>query len=75
MSEPTNPADAGPFDFERVVYASPGLVYSGVPSLSQYAVFEQPSASYTTRRLDISLFAELGFLVEWPFTNADVPRG
>lgn len=73
MSEPTNPADGGPFAFERVVYAAPGLDYSGFPDPSQYEVFQQPSASYATRRLDLSLFAELGFMVNWPFTNTEVP--
>lgn len=73
MSELTNPAAAGAFQFDRVVYAAPGLDYSGSPDLSQYEVFQQPTASFTTRRINISLFAELGFFIDWPFTNTEVP--
>lgn len=68
-----NPAIAGPFSYQEVVYAAPGLNYSGNPELSQYTVFQAPTPSYQTRTIDLSDFATLPASPHWPFTIANVP--
>ncbi|NEQ67150.1 MAG: hypothetical protein F6K21_16905 [Symploca sp. SIO2D2] len=69
----TNPAVPGSFTFLEVVYAAPGLDYSGNPDLAQYIDFQTPTADYQTRRIDISDFSDLPTSPNWPFTNANVP--
>jgi hypothetical protein len=73
MTALKNPGLPGGRSFDTVVYASSGLNYAGVPSLNQYQVFDTPDPAFVTGRLDISVFANLGASVPWPFTNADVP--
>ncbi len=73
MVQPTNPAIPGPFVVGPVVYAAPMLQYTPVPSLRQFTLFDNPSAGYTTRRIDLSAFADFDHSVPWPFTNTDVP--
>ncbi|WP_088889513.1 hypothetical protein [Leptolyngbya ohadii] len=68
-----NPALPGSFSFSQVVYAAPGLNYSTSPALSQYVVFQTPTAGYQTRRIDISDFADLPSGFGWPFTAANAP--
>lgn len=68
-----NPAQPGPFAFSSVVYAAPGLNYSGSPQLSEYQAFETPTPNYATRRIDISDFANLPASPPWPFANTQVP--
>ena len=68
-----NPAVLGPFTFSPIVYAAPGLNYSGNPDLSQYIVFQTPTPGYQTRRIDISDFADVPAWPTWPFTAANVP--
>lgn len=74
MNELSNPADAGPFEFESVVYAAPGLDYTPpAPALDAYLLFQTPAAGYETRRVDISLFAEFDSGVPWTFANTNAP--
>jgi hypothetical protein len=73
MTALKNPGLPGGRSFDTVVYASSGLNYAGVSSLNQYQVFDSPDPAFVTGRLDISVFANLGASVPWPFTNADVP--
>jgi hypothetical protein len=68
-----NPSVAGSFAFDSVVYAAPGLDYSGAASLAQYTVFQTPTPNYTTRTIDISDFADLPAFPTWPFNATNVP--
>lgn len=68
-----NPALPGQFTFSQVVYAAPGLNYSGNPALAQYITFQTPTPSYQTRTIDISDFANLPTSPTWPFNAANVP--
>jgi hypothetical protein len=68
-----NPALPGPFTFTPVVYAAPGLNYSGNPALAEYVVFQTPTSGYQTRRIDISDFTDLPTRFNWPFNAANVP--
>ncbi len=68
-----NPAVNGPFVSSQVVYAAPGLNYSGNPALSEYVVFQTPTPGYQTRTIDISDFADLPAFPTWPFNAASVP--
>lgn len=68
-----NPAVNGPFVSSQVVYAAPGLNYSGNPALSEYIVFQTPTPGYQTRTIDISDFADLPAFPTWPFNAASVP--
>jgi predicted dienelactone hydrolase len=72
MSSLPNPEHPGPFTFSEVVYAAPGLNYTD-PSLSEYQLYEQPAAEFTTRTIDLSLFADFDASVPWPFDNTTVP--
>jgi hypothetical protein len=73
MAAPTNPAMPGSFAFDPVVYAAAGLGYAAVATLGQFIAFDTPSPGFTTRRVDLSAFADLGRPRPWPFTNADAP--
>lgn len=73
MNIPTNPALPGPFQFGQVVYAAPNLDYGTNSDLAPYRVYEHPDAAFITRTIDLSLFAELGFGISWPFDNQAVP--
>ena len=73
MTALKNPGLPGGRSFDTVVYASSGLNYAAVPSLNEYQLFDTPDPAFVTGRLDISVFANLGASVPWPFTNADVP--
>lgn len=68
-----NPAVPGPFNFSQVVYAAPGLNYSGNPALAQYALFQNPTPGYQTRTIDLSDFANLPASPSWPFNATNVP--
>jgi hypothetical protein len=68
-----NPALPGTFTFSSIVYAAPGLSYSGDPALAQYVGFQTPTPGYETRRIDISDFADIPASPAWPFTAANVP--
>jgi hypothetical protein len=70
LSDPTLP---GHFSFDPVTYASAGVNYSAVPSLTQYYLYDHPDPAYVTGRIDISAFAELGAPAPWPFANTAVP--
>ncbi|HXP84061.1 MAG TPA: hypothetical protein VN841_05040 [Bryobacteraceae bacterium] len=72
MDRLKNPALAGDVPFDTVVYAAPGVNYSAVPALVQYAIYDTPDPAYLTGRIDISAFANLGF-APWPFLNTNVP--
>jgi hypothetical protein len=67
-----NPAVAGDTPFDTLIYASPGINYSAVPSLTQYNIYDAPDPAYLTGRIDISAFANLGS-APWPFLNTNVP--
>lgn len=73
MSALQDPSAPGTFAFDDVVYAAPGLDYTTDPRLTAYAVYHQPTNSFSTRRIDLSPFAEFDFRFNWPFTNADAP--
>ncbi|HEU4934259.1 MAG TPA: hypothetical protein VFT48_19375 [Pyrinomonadaceae bacterium] len=66
-----NPALAGPFQFDTVIYGSPPLAY-GAP-LVQYVIYNTPDPAYVTPRINISAFANLGGGAVWPFLNTNVP--
>ena len=72
MSRLHNPGLPGPVLFDTVIYASPGVNYSGVPALTQYKIYDSPDPAYLTGRIDISAFANLGS-APWPFLNTNVP--
>lgn len=72
MEELRNPGLAGHIPFTTVIYASSGLNYSTVPTLSQYDIYDTPDPAYITGRIDISDFANLGS-APWPFSNMNVP--
>ena len=73
MTALKNPGLPGRRGVDTVVYAAPGLNYAAVPSLNQYQLFDTPDPAFVTGRLDISVFANLGASVPWPFGNTDVP--
>ena len=58
---------------DTVIYASSGLNYSAVPVLAQYNIYDSPDPAYVTARINISVFAEVGASVPWPFSNMDAP--
>ena len=66
-----NPANAGPFSYNSVVYASPGLVYPAV--LSAFLPFSHPDTNYVTGTIDISDFSDVSPGTPWPFPNTAVP--
>lgn len=68
-----NPGLPGKRSFRTVVYASSGLNYAAVPALNQYQLFDTPDPDFVTGRRDISVFANLGASVPWPFANNAVP--
>jgi hypothetical protein len=67
-----NPGLAGEVPFDTVIYASPGVNYSGVPALVQYTIYDTPDPAYLTGRINISAFGNLGS-APWPFLNTNVP--
>ncbi|BAZ24200.1 hypothetical protein NIES4073_50920 [Kalymmatonema gypsitolerans NIES-4073] len=69
----SNPGKPGAYTFTEVVYAAPNLDYSSNPDLNQYHVYQNPTDGFATRRIDISNIAELGFSIDWPFDNTQVP--
>ena len=73
MAPLANPALAGSCSFDKVVYAASGVGYGAVAALNQFTLFDHPTAGYTTRKIDVSHFADLDASVPWPFSNADVP--
>ena len=73
MAELKNPALAGEFLFDTVIYASAGSNYGAVPALN--AIHDLRHArlpAFITPRLNISPFANLG-AAPWPFLNTNVP--
>ncbi len=66
-----NPALPGEHSVTTVVYAASGLDYGG--SLTGYHVFHNPTEAFTTRRIDVSDFGDLGGGASWPFDNPNVP--
>lgn len=66
-----DPSMNGGRAFTSVVYAAPGLVYPA--PLSEFAPFGAPTANFSTRTIDISDFADLGFGPAWPFANTAIP--
>jgi hypothetical protein len=73
MAALNNPGLAGAVPFDTVIYASAGLNYTGVPALVQYKIYDTPDRAYVTPRINISVFANLGFGASWPFLNTNVP--
>ena len=72
MAELKNPALAGDFLFDTVVYASAGSNYGTVPALVQYKVYDTPDPAYVTPRINMSPFANLGS-APWTFPNTSMP--
>lgn len=80
-----NPAQPGSFTFSEVVYASSGLDYSTNPDLGEYQVYQNPTSSFETQRLNLDGIATLGVNVievggvrqtvpvGWPFRASEVP--
>jgi hypothetical protein len=73
MAVLNNPGLTGEALFDTVIYASAGSNYSGVPALAQYTIYDTPDPVYVTPRINISVFANLGFGAPWPFLNTNVP--
>ncbi len=73
MAALNNPGLAGAVPFDTVIYASAGSNYTGVPALVQYKIYDTPDPAYVTPRINISVFANLGFGAPWPFLNTNVP--
>jgi hypothetical protein len=73
MSSLRNPGVAGEHAFTTRVYASAGLNYGAVPALAQYQLFDNPDANFVTGRIDLSVFAQLGAGIPWPFPATEVP--
>ncbi len=65
-----DPAAPGPLSVQQIVYAAPGLNYG---ALSQYVVFQSPTAGFATRQINLSAFGDLGFGTNWPFNETAVP--
>jgi hypothetical protein len=72
MAELKNPALAGDFLFDTVIYASAGSNYGTVPALVQYKIYDTPDPAYVTPRINIAPFANLGS-APWTFPNTSVP--
>jgi hypothetical protein len=72
MAELKNPALAGDFQFDTIVYASAGSNYGTIPALTQYTMYDAPDPAFITPRIDIASFANLGS-APWPFLNTQVP--
>ena len=72
MTELKNPALAGAFLFDTVIYASAGSNYGTVPVLAQFTIYDTPTPGYVTPRINISPFANLGS-APWTFPNTSVP--
>lgn len=68
-----NPGQPGNYTFTEAIYAAPGLNYSADAQFNQYLIYENPTNSYATRRIDLSNIAELGFGVNWPFDITEIP--
>jgi len=68
-----NPGVAGSFTFTSAVYAAPGLNYAEMLAPAQYALFESPTAGYTTRFVDITDFVYLPTQYHWPFESSAAP--
>ena len=73
MAVLNNPGLTGGALFDTVIYASAASNYSGVPALAQYTIYDTPDPAYVTPRINISVFANLGFGAPWPFLNTSVP--
>jgi hypothetical protein len=73
MAALNNPGLPGAVPFDTVIYASAGSNYTGVPALVQYKIYDTPDPAYVTPRINISVFANLGFGAPWPFLNTNVP--
>lgn len=73
MSDIMNPSEPGSYAVEQIVYAAPNLNYSAASGLEQYTVFKTPTPGFTTRSIDLSGIAELGFSVDWSFNSAEIP--
>ena len=71
MAELKNPALAGDFLFDTVIYASAGSNYGTVPALVQYKIYDTPDPAYVTPRINIAPFANLGS-APWTFPNTSV---
>lgn len=80
-----NPAQPGSFSINEVVYASSGLDYSTNPNLGEYQIYQNPTSSFETQRLNLDDIATLGVNVievggvrqevpvGWPFRVSEVP--
>jgi hypothetical protein len=68
-----DPSLPGPLTVQKVVYAAPNLDYQTNPDLGQYLLFQNPTPNYSTRRINLSGIADLGFGVNWPFDSTQVP--
>jgi Chlorophyllase enzyme len=68
-----DPSQSGSLTFRTVVYGAPNLDYQTNPDLQQYLLFQNPTPSFTTRRVDLSGIADLGFGVNWPFDSSQIP--
>lgn len=68
-----NSNTSGPFAFESVVYAARGLDYHKNLDFNQYLVYEKPTPTYTTRRINLEGIAELGYEIDWPFDITQIP--
>jgi len=73
MAALNNPGLPGAVPLDTVIYASAGSNYTGVPALVQYKIYDTPDPAYVTPRINISVFANLGFGAPWPFLNTNVP--
>jgi hypothetical protein len=72
MAAMKNPGLPGEVAFDTVIYASPGVNYGLVPALAQFVIYDTPDPLYTTPRINISAFGNLGS-APWPFLNTNVP--
>jgi Chlorophyllase enzyme len=68
-----DPGQPGPLTFQTVVYGAPNLDYQTNLDLQEYLLFQNPTPGFTTRRIDLSGIADLGFGVDWPFNSTQIP--
>lgn len=73
-----NPAQSGPFQFTSAVYSPSGLNYGNNPIWSEYRLFENPTANFESRRIDLLGIAETGrdqngIKYPWPFGEIEIP--
>lgn len=70
LLDPTSP---GQFNFERIVYAVPGLNYLKTPDLHNHCIFEHPTPQYETESIDLTQILNFEYEEDFPFDKKKTP--